>query len=251
MASSSTHNRNPKGQNQYGPVLTADNPLLREVLEKYHQRLITDNNRISELLLADHNIVMKPRTVKKRRQELGLSGSRKTMKMLDPREAEQLVLDQMDHDPARHQGPRTIRHKIAGRTGLHVTRDFVRETMQVHDSAGFDKRDPTSKTIHREPKVPLGINERWSADGHDKLYGIGFPIWAIVDDATGKWFDIWVVPSNRLGGTILYLFLCTVEDVGGMPLQATTDCGSETTQLHGMVKALQWAQENSRANLRT
>jgi len=38
--------------------------------------------------------------VKKRRQQLGLTGSRKNMKTLDPKEAEQLVLDQMDRDPA-------------------------------------------------------------------------------------------------------------------------------------------------------
>ena len=77
MASSSSHNRNPKGKNQFGPVcesgssisivqlltffgtVTADNPILQEALEKYHHQLITDNNRISELLLADHNIEMK------------------------------------------------------------------------------------------------------------------------------------------------------------------------------------------------
>ncbi|KAF8967102.1 hypothetical protein BDZ97DRAFT_1903511 [Flammula alnicola] len=230
MASSSSHNRNPKGKNQFDPVLTADSSILQEALEKYHRRLITDNKRISDLLLADHNIEMKPRTVKKRRQQLGLVGSRKTMKTIDPKEAEQLVLDQMDRDPARHQA--------YGRTGQHLTRDFVMKTMQTHDSDGFDKRDPTSKRIHREPKVPIGINERWSADGHDKLYGIGFPVWAIVDDATGQWLDAWVVPSNRMGGVVLYLFLCAVEDVGGMPLQITTDCGSETTQLHAMAKAL-------------
>jgi hypothetical protein len=177
------------------------------------------------------------------------------MQMIDPKEAEQLVLDQMDHDPARHQGPRVIRHKLAGKTGKHFTRDFITKTMQTHDSDGFDKRDPSSKKIHREPKVPIGCNERWSADGHDKLYGIGFPVWAIVDDATGLWLDAWVVPSNRMGSVVLYLFLCAVEDVGGMssrytteisffnsfagmPLQITTDCGSETTQLHAMAKAL-------------
>src|SRR5271168_3889114 len=77
------------------------------------------------------------------------------MKTLHPKEAEQLVFDQMDCDPARHQGPRTIHHKLAGRTGHHLTREFVAETMQTHDSAGFKKRDPTSKHIHREPKVPL------------------------------------------------------------------------------------------------
>jgi len=137
------------------------------------------------------------------------------MKMLDPKEAEQLILDQMDHDAARHQGPRTIRHKITMRTGQHLMRDYITETMHIHDDAGFNKRDPTAKRIHREPKVPIGINERWSADGHDKLNGIGFPIWAIVDDATGRWLGIWVVPSNRLGNIIVFLYLEAVETAGG------------------------------------
>lgn len=159
------------------------------------------------------------RTVKKRRMQLGLTGSRKTMKMLDPKEAEQLVLDEMDNDAARHQGPRTIRHKIAMRTGQHLPRDYIADTMHTHDAAGFIKRDPTAKRIHREPKVPLGINERWSADGHDKLNGIGFPVWAIVDDAVGRWLGVWVVPSNRLGHIIAYLYLEAVENVGGMPFK--------------------------------
>jgi hypothetical protein len=54
----------------------------------------------------------------------------------------------------------------------------------MHDPDGFEKRDPTSKKILRFPKIPIGIHERWSCDGHDKLYKIGFPVWAIVDDAT-------------------------------------------------------------------
>lgn len=178
------------------------------------------------------------------------------MKTLDPKEAEQLILDQMDHDAARHQGPRTIRHKIAMRTGQHLTRDYIAETMHIHDNAGFEKRNPTAKRIHREPKVPIGINERWSADGHDKLNGIGFPIWAIVDDATGRWLGVWVVPSNRLGNIIAFLYLIAVETAGGkyllrcsflydcsqhftgMPFQSSTDCGSETTQLYAVAKAL-------------
>lgn len=40
-------------------IVTAESPLLQEALDKYHQGLITDNQRISELLLADHGIVMK------------------------------------------------------------------------------------------------------------------------------------------------------------------------------------------------
>ncbi|KAF8224364.1 hypothetical protein L208DRAFT_1381107 [Tricholoma matsutake] len=89
------------------------------------------------------------------------------------------------------------------------------------------------------------------SDGHDK---IGFPVWAVVDDATGKWLDdAYVVPNNWLGEVIGYLFLCLVEKYRvcmyysklefhtlGKPLQFSTDCGSETTQLYGLVNALQF-----------
>ena len=59
--------------------------------------------------------------------------------------------------------------------------------MQLHDPEGIKAQDPLSKKIPRSFKHPIGIHERWAGDGHDKLYGIGFPIWGVVDDATGKW----------------------------------------------------------------
>ena len=52
------------------------------------------------------------------------------------------------------------------------------------------------KVLSSSTKVPLGIHECWAGDGHDKLYKIGFPVWAVVDDATGKWLDTWVVPAQ-------------------------------------------------------
>ena len=94
--------------------------------------------------------------------------------------------------------------------------NFVSEVMHTHDNEAFASREPTAKRIFRVPKHPIGIHQRWSADGHDKLYKIGFPIWAIVDDATGRWLDAWVVPSNRMGDVVAYLFLCAVEKYGGM-----------------------------------
>ena len=120
----------------------------------------------------------------------------------------------MDDDAARHQGPRTIQHKIAMRMGKHLSCDYISDIMHTHDFEGFAKWDPMAKHIHHEPKVPLGINERWSADGHDKLNRIVFPVWAIVDDAVGKWLGVWVVPSNRLGNIIAYLYLKAIENTG-------------------------------------
>jgi len=134
---------------------------------------------------------------------------------MTPQEAEQLVLEQIDLDPSNQAGPSTIQHRLASRQRQHLPRDFVTDVMKVHAPEGFQKRNPGSKKIVRSKKVPLGIHERWSCDGHDKLYKIGFPIYAIVDDASGKWLDAWVVPSNRFGDIIGYLVLCTVEKYGG------------------------------------
>ena len=61
----------------------------------------------------------------------------------------------------------------------------------------------------------IDLSEAEQLDGHDKLYKIGFPIWAIVDDATSKWLGAWVVPSNRMGNVIAYLWLCAVQKYGG------------------------------------
>ena len=87
--------------------------------------------------------------------------------------------------------------------------------MHVHDNDGFNKRDPTSKKIFHSLRVPLGIHEQWSGDGHDKLYSISFPIWAVVESGSSKWLGAWVVLSNQTVDTVAYLFLCLVEKLGG------------------------------------
>ncbi len=94
--------------------------------------------------------------------------------------------------------------------------------MHTHDGDAFALRDPTAKRILRVKKYPIGIHARWAADGHDKLYKIGFPIWAIIEDATGKWLGAWVVPSNRTGNIVAYLWLCTVEKHKGKCVAGTS-----------------------------
>lgn len=107
---------------------------------------------------------------------------------------------------------------------IHFQRNVVSDVMHIHENDAFDAREPTAKKIFRVPKVPLGIHHRWAGDGHDKLYKIGFPVWAVVDDATGRWLDGWVVPSNRFGIIIGYLFLLLVEKYGG-------ECGRGTRKV--------------------
>jgi hypothetical protein len=87
--------------------------------------------------------------------------------------------------------------------------------MHQLDPDAFAGRMPTAKKIHRVPTVALGPHHRWSADGHDKLNKIGFPIWAIRDVWSAKWLGIWVVPNNRLKYIIAYLYLSLIEELGG------------------------------------
>lgn len=127
----------------------------------------------------------------------------------------QLIIDELDKDVSGSQGLDNIKACLAF-LGIHLTRDFISDVMHEFEAKGFDHREPGAKKILRIAKNPVGINERWAGDGHDKLYSIGFPIWAVVDDATSKWLGAWVVPSNRMGNIIGYLFLTLVEKYHGM-----------------------------------
>ena len=90
--------------------------------------------------------------------------------------------------------------------------------MRLQDPEGFALRDPTSKRIKRRPLVNIGIHEEWSGDGHDKLKRIGLAIYGIRDVWSGKWLGLWVIPDNRLKDVIAYLWLCLVEEYGGMSM---------------------------------
>ncbi|KAI6148844.1 hypothetical protein BKA82DRAFT_4329809 [Pisolithus tinctorius] len=83
-----------------------------------------------------------------------------------------------------------------------------------------------------------GPHHEWSGDSHNKLTSIGFPISGVHDQWSGKWLGLWVVPNNHLKNAITYLYLHMIAGVGGMLLQMTTDCRSETTKVFGLSIAL-------------
>lgn len=112
--------------------------------------------------------------------------------------------------------------------------------MHLHDDAGFSIREPAAKKVHRSVLTSLGPHHEWSGDGHDKLAGIGFPIWGVRDKWSSKWLGLWVVPNNRLKKAVALLFLQLIKEQGGMPLQMSTDCGSETTEVFGLANALRY-----------
>ncbi|KIJ37127.1 hypothetical protein M422DRAFT_260518 [Sphaerobolus stellatus SS14] len=199
-----------------------DDERVKQLIHDHDQQGVKSPKTLSELLLAEHNIVMSPINVSQRKRDYGIMSSKATTRSL----------------------PDTVKRQMEGicmRTGLDLTRDFVEEELQYQDPEGFQLRDPTSKRIKRRALVNLGIHEEWSGDGHDKLKRIGVAIYGIRDVWSGKWLGLWVIPDNRLKDAIAYLWLSLVEEYSGLPIQTTTDCGSETTMVYGLTTALREA----------
>ncbi|KAF9073367.1 hypothetical protein BDP27DRAFT_1445014 [Rhodocollybia butyracea] len=226
------NNHNWKGINQYKNRPDYDDPNVHQALLEYHRRNITNKDTISQLLEAEHA------SVTRRKKYWGIQGSRVTTAAMPELNKRQLVFNEMAKDPNGKRGPRTVKEVIALETGVHLTREYIENIMREQDPDGFTNREPTSKKIHRTVLVCLGPHHEWSGDGHDKLSAIGFPIWGIRDVWSGKWLGLWVVPNNRLKDAIAYLFLKLVHEYGGIPVQMTTDCGSELVMVYGFANAL-------------
>ncbi|KAG6867654.1 hypothetical protein C0993_012673, partial [Termitomyces sp. T159_Od127] len=236
---SNSHNCNPSSNNQHGIKVKKDDPCLVAALKEYHEQLMDSNEEIAQHLARDHGIHLSASFIKHAHSYNSLVGSGKNLRNKGCQEAEQLVLEQLNLDPAGRAGPHTICQCIASRKTECLPHEFVCETMKTHNSEGFERQNPSAWKILCHSKVPLRIHERWSCNGHDKLYKIGFPIYGFVDEATGTWLYAGIAPSNCYNIIIGYLFLCCVEEHGGIPLQLCTDCGSETALPYGLQNALQ------------
>ncbi|KAF8991416.1 hypothetical protein BDQ17DRAFT_1370782 [Cyathus striatus] len=131
-----------------------------------------------------------------------------------------------------------VREDIARKNGLILTHDYVTAEMKRQAQQGFETRRPEIKKPWQVALVSLGPNYEWSADGHDKLAAIGFPIWGVRGKWSGKWLELWVVPNNHLKLSIGYLYLDLIEKISGIPIQMTTDCRSELGKVFKLSNAL-------------
>ncbi|KAJ4500374.1 hypothetical protein C8R41DRAFT_811193 [Lentinula lateritia] len=234
-------NNNWTGRNQYQNRPKIGDESVHQALLEYHRRNITNKLTISELLKADYGIILSASSVTRHKKYWNITASQVTTAKMAELDKRQLVFDEMSKDPNAKRGPKTVKENIARVAGVHLTRDFIEATMRDQHPEGFANREPTAKKIHRSALVCVGPHQEWSGDGHDKLTGIGFPIWAVRDVWSGKWLGIWVVPNNRLKDTIAYLYLKLVYEYGGIPVQTTTDCGSELVMVYGFANALREA----------
>lgn len=189
-------NNNPTGINQHKLCPKKGDEHLAELLRAYFKRNITNRLVISELLEAEHNIKMSQATVARRCDDLGLHGSGKTTRQMSETDKRQLVLDQMSQDLTGRRGPVLTREAIIFHTGVCLTRQCIIDEMHLHHPEGFALREPSAKKVKRGVLTSLGPHHEWSADSHDKLTQIGFPVYGIRDKWSGKWLGLWVSVSS-------------------------------------------------------
>ncbi|KAJ7599662.1 hypothetical protein C8J56DRAFT_1037235 [Mycena floridula] len=127
----------------------------------------------------------------------------------DPkREPSQGVIDEVASDLREGNGLNYVKSKLKDK-GLMVPHDTVRKVMHDYFPLGFEKRFPGQKksTIPRVGLTAIGLFHEISADGHEKLGALAL-----------KMGDI---------AAVGHIYLDFVEEVGAVPIQLTTDKGSE------------------------
>ncbi|KAJ7443041.1 hypothetical protein B0H11DRAFT_2251105 [Mycena galericulata] len=121
-----------------------------------------------------------------------------------------------------------------------MTSGDVTGVMRDFHPEGFASRHPHAKKkkIHRQPLTSIGPDEEWSMDGHDKLNAAGFGIYGIRDKYSGNYLHYRVVPSNRYAAVVGVIFLECAKKLGGIPVQVSTDHGSEIRDAFAFQTAL-------------
>ncbi|KAK6966975.1 hypothetical protein R3P38DRAFT_2815563 [Favolaschia claudopus] len=154
-------------------------------------------------------------------------------------EQTQLILDELANDPRQTRGPRVVKEAL-NLAGHKIGRNKISDVMHTFEEEGFEKRDPKAqkKTVKRTPLTAVGPHEEWSMDGHDKMNEAGFGIYGIRDKWGGKFLHYRTLPSNRFADVIGVVFLECAKKYGGIPIQGSSDHGSEVRDAHAAQKTL-------------
>jgi len=219
---------------------------LAGVLRGYYGTNITGYGEIRERLIEDHGVSIGRTKLAEYLRALGLS----VRKCQLPETVQtQHIVDEMERDTANTNGPRWIKTTLSMK-GVHIPRSTIEHVMHAYAPQGFVDRHPLShrKTLVRTPLTSVGPDEEWSIDGHDKLAHAGFGIYGIVDKWGGGKLQFSVLPSNRKAKACLVVFLRCAKERGGVPVQVTSDHGSETGDIfaHQTALRLKYAPELDR-----
>ncbi|KAJ7025817.1 hypothetical protein C8F04DRAFT_1298905, partial [Mycena alexandri] len=161
---------------------------------------------------------------------------------------EKAVVDEVGKDPTQSRGPDFIQDQLRLKMIL-APRDLIRKIMLDKFPDGFDNRFPgkKGKRVTRVPLHALGPYHEVSSDGHEKIApsalrmgGVGFSIYGFKDKFADYLLFLKIYPDVRSRGAGGHIFLDFVQETGHIPIQLTTDKGSEVGWLYAFMSTLRY-----------
>ncbi|KAJ7243316.1 hypothetical protein C8J57DRAFT_1525776 [Mycena rebaudengoi] len=223
---------NPTGKNGNPEKHPPADNILKEALLKYTRQNQCREDQIASLE-KDFGYTINLSILRKEKIRLNIPTVR--TQNLTTEELTQAVVDEVEKDRTMSHGPDFIKDLLRLKLVL-APRDQIRQIMLQYYPEGFDSRFPGRKG-RRVARVPLrasGLYYEVSADGHEKIAsaalrmgGVGFSIYGFKDKYTDSVLFLKTYPDVRSAGAGGHIFLDFVDETGCIPIQLTTDKGSE------------------------
>ncbi|KAF6743850.1 hypothetical protein DFP72DRAFT_1079477 [Ephemerocybe angulata] len=223
---------NPSGNNQWGAKSYPDDEDLRSALMECARQSLSVSDTLT-YLRKKLDFDIKKSTLMTLKNRLDIPSVRKPR--VSDEALDNAAKDLIIKDVSQGNGPNAIKAMLRVEY-IMIPRDRIRALFRSIAPEGAEKRAPGYKhtQIYRVPLMAYGPFHEISADGHEKLNAqalrmgdINFPIYAYRDKWSGYLLKIAVLPNTRTAAAIGHLYLDLVSEYGGIPIQVTTDKGSE------------------------
>ena len=133
-------------------------------------------------------------------------------------------LEEIINGPGSCGGYRTVWHTLQIE-GWEVPRNIVASLLKEMDPEGVEFRK--ARRLKRRQYNNPGPNYAWHIDGYDKVKPWGFDIHGGIDGFSRKLLWLKVGRSNKSPDNIAYMYLNSIIEVGGCPVELVTDLGTE------------------------
>ena len=207
---------------------------LQELIQDYFVQGFT-NSEILGFLSFVHGISLAMRTLKRWLKRMGLKRAKRT----NEAPLEDIVfaiIVEMERFVGSFVGYREMTRRLRVRHNLNIRRDKVTQAMREIDPEGAENR--RRRRLQRRRYRSPGPNFIWHLDGWDKLKPYGFCVHGCVDGFSRRILWLEVNVTNKNPNVMLHHFLCTVQQLEGVPRLLRTDLGTENVWISAIQKLL-------------
>ncbi|KAF7307411.1 hypothetical protein MIND_00535500 [Mycena indigotica] len=221
-----------KGNQHRRGTLLDQHPELPSLIQKCINEHVRQGD-IPELLSKEHGINIGLRSIERIIKMRNLSTTRHSH--LTDVEKVTAILSVTEDDPLGRWGGRKVKEKLA-LDGVHISLPQINDIQRTVNAEAVSKRHPGTRKVHKSGLFSSGPNEEWCIDGHEKIFeAMGIGIYGIIDKYSRKELLLLAMRSIRRANIPPAVYLQLVLELGGIPVQTTTDMGTET----GVLAALQ------------